>query len=352
MKLKQWLYKLTHWEEWHYHVKYIPIAPVWLWYIIKSRNAWFFTASNPSLSFGGMDGESKEEMYSQLPDGTYPTTIYINPELTIPELRKAIEASGLVYPIAVKPNVGMGGMMFRKINDKYELYQYHEKMDRRYVVQEMVMWPMEVAIFYYRHPASEKGVVSGFISKENPSVIGDGVSKLSQLVEQHPGVRFLMDSMYAKHKKNWDKVIPIGERFVLTDVSNRTQGGKMVSLAHEIDDKLLGLMDSISKHKNTFFYGRYDIKCNSVAELKEGKKFSILEFNGCGSGVQHVYGNNHSLFEACSIILKHWKALYKISVYNHKHGIPYWTYNDGMKFMNEAKAELKHLKELEAAYND
>lgn len=352
MKIKEWLYKLTHWEEWHYHVKYIPIVPVWLWYIIKSRNAWFFTTSNPSLSFGGMDGESKEEMYSQLPEGTYPTTIYIDPEFTIPEVKKAVEQSGLVYPIAVKPNVGMGGMMFRKINDQYELFHYHEKMDRRYVVQEMVMWPMEVAVFYYRHPSKKQGVVTGFLSKENPFVIGDGVSKLSELIQKHAGVRFLKDSMFAKHKKQWENVIPPGEKYILTEVSNRTQGGKIVSLEHEIDDKLLELMDGISNYKNTFFYGRYDIKCNSVEELKQGKKFSILEFNGCGSGVQHVYGNNYSLFRACKIILKHWKALYEISVYNHKNGIPYWSFKDGNEFINNAKAELKHLKELEAAYND
>lgn len=352
MKIRQWLYKLTHWEEWHYHVKYIPLLPVWLWYIIKSRNAWFFTTSNPSLTFGGMDGETKEEMYNQLPDGTYPATIYIDPEFTIPDVKKAVEQSGLTFPIAVKPNVGMGGLMFRKINHLFELYDYHARMDRRYVVQEMVMWPMEVAVFYYRNPASKRGVVSGFLSKENPFVTGDGVSKLSELVLKHEGVRFMVDSMHAKHKQQWDKVIPLGEKYNLTDVSNRTQGGKIVSLEHEIDDKLLELMDGISNYKNTFFYGRYDIKCNSIEEFKEGKKFSILEFNGCGSGVQHVYGNNYSLLQACRIILKHWKALYQISVYNHKNGIPYWTFQEGMDFLKKSKAEIAHLKHLEATYND
>ena len=72
-------YKLTHWETWHFHAKYIPILPAWLWYCIKSRSLWFFTPSNPTLTFGGMEGETKEEMYEQMPPGTFPRSIYISP---------------------------------------------------------------------------------------------------------------------------------------------------------------------------------------------------------------------------------------------------------------------------------
>ena len=62
---KAW-YRLTHWETWYYITKYIPLAPVWLWYCLRARSCWFFTPSNPTLTFGGFEGESKKEMYDQM----------------------------------------------------------------------------------------------------------------------------------------------------------------------------------------------------------------------------------------------------------------------------------------------
>lgn len=350
MKWKQWIYRLTHWEEWHYHVKYIPLLPVWLWYIIRARNFWFFTPANPTLTFGGMDGETKEEMYTQLPPNSHPISIFIDPALQEEKLLELFNASGLRYPVAVKPNVGMGGMMFRKIMHHEDLLAYHAFIDRRYVIQEMVEYPMEVAIFYYRLPDQQKGTISGFISKEKPTVIGDGVSTLQQLVQQHQGVRFMEKEMNTKHNFHWNKVIPNGEEYALLDVSNRTQGGKMISLAHEIDEQLLKVMDEVSLYRNCFFYGRYDIKCKSIESLKSGKDFSILEFNGCGSGVQHVYGNNYSLSEACRMILHHWKMMFTIAMRNHQRGVPYWGFWKGLKFLRHSKSELRHLKQLEAAF--
>ena len=41
--------------------------------------------------------------------------------------------------------------------------------------------------------------------------------------------------------------------------------------------------------------------------------YVILEFNGSGAEPNHVYNAGYSLFEAYEEILKHWKALYKIS---------------------------------------
>lgn len=352
MNWKQRLYRLTHWEEWHYHVKYIPLLPVWLWYILRARSVWFFTPANPTLTFGGMDGETKEEMYTQLPPGTYPHSVFIDPDMPEDTVKKLWTASGLKFPVAVKPDVGMGGMMFRKLNNMESLLRYHAYIDRRYVIQEMIHYPMEVAVFYYRMPNQDKGTVSGFISKEKPVVIGDGQSTLKQLVQQHKGVRFMEAEMYAKHRDKWTTIIPNGEAYTLLEVSNRTQGGKMISLAHEMDDRLVAVMDSISKYRNTFLYGRYDIKCNSIEAFKSGKEFSILEFNGCGSGVQHIYGNKYSLFQACRMIVHHWNMMFKIARYNHSKGIPYWSFMKGLKFLQHSKRELKHLKMLEAGFQE
>src|SRR5215212_7168495 len=127
MNLKKLFYKITHWEKWHYHVKYIPLYPAWLWYCLKARSMWFFTASNPSITFGGFEGESKREMYEQLPIPMYPKSIYISPSLSFAEVEKIFHENCFEYPVAVKPDIGMMGFMFRKIDNNAELNLYHTR---------------------------------------------------------------------------------------------------------------------------------------------------------------------------------------------------------------------------------
>ena len=108
--------------------KYIPIMPVWGWYCLRARSLWFFTSSNPTISFGGFEGETKREMYEQLPPGSYPKSIYITPAFSFEETERLMQESGFEYPFAVKPDAGMMGFMFRRINNAEELQAYHQKM--------------------------------------------------------------------------------------------------------------------------------------------------------------------------------------------------------------------------------
>src|SRR4029078_10550062 len=99
-------------------------------------------------------------------------------------------------------------------------------------------------------------------------------------------------------------------------------------------------------HRTKFYYGRYDIKCQSIEDLKKGRNFSILEFNGSGAEPNHVYNTGYSWFGALGVFLQHWKALYQISRYNRRQGIPAWSWSRGWRFLKEAK---KHFQLLEKA---
>src|SRR5690349_13027167 len=184
MKVKDFFARLYRWETWHYLGKYVPIMPVWLWYCIKSRSFWFFTASNPTLTFGGFEGEGKKEMYDQLPPGSYPKSIYISPSLAFDEVEKLVISNNYQYPFAVKPDIGTMGFMFRKIENTEQLKIYHSKMPSDYIIQEWVNYPLEVSVFYYRFPDQQKGTITGFIRKEFLQVTGDGTSTLWELVQK------------------------------------------------------------------------------------------------------------------------------------------------------------------------
>jgi hypothetical protein len=346
MKLKNIYYTITHWETWHHHVKYIPLTPVWIWYCIRSGTPWFFTSSNPGLTFGGFEGEGKKEMYEQLPPGSFPHTIYITPGISFEEVKKQMEDAGFKYPFIVKPNVGMMGFMFRKITEPQQLKLYHETMPIEYLIQELVNYPIEVSAFYYKIPGQSKGHISGFLKKEPPYLIGDGISTIESLINGHEGIRLKKEEVLMKHSTKLKDVLAPGETYFLSYASNRNQGGKLTGIDHEIDENLQQLITGFSQYPQPFYYGRYDIKCNSVEDLKAGKNFSILEFNGAGAGTQHIYANGYSFWKACAIILFHWKMLFLISRKKRGTGIKDWGVLEGWRHLKAAKKNLMMLKKM------
>jgi D-alanine-D-alanine ligase-like ATP-grasp enzyme len=344
MGIKKIIQRLTNWELWHFNVLYFPISPVWLWYCLRSRSFWFFSTSNPTITFGGLHGEGKKEMYDQLPPHLYPRTIYILHDLPFKEVKKKVSDAGFNYPFVVKPDVGMKGILFRKIESEEQLMKYHERIPVEYIIQDMITLPVEVSVFYYRYPNEEKGTVSGFIQKELLHVKGDGKSTLEELIRNHPRAKFRYDEMKHRHGHRFDRVIPQDEIFYLSYAGNHNRGAHFINLHNEIDENLQKVFDELSHYNKQFFYGRYDIKATSIEELKQGKNFSILEFNGAGAEPNHIYDCNMSIWKAYGTILKHWKALYRISRYNHKQGVPYWSFQKGRRFIKEAN---KHFRLLE-----
>lgn len=349
MNIRDFIYKLNHWETWHYLAKYIPLAPAWLWFCLKSRSLWFFSSSNPTLTFGGFEGESKMEMYEQLPAGSYPKSILISSALSFNEVEQKFYSSHFNYPFAVKPDVGMMGFLFRKIRSKEAFRKYHEQINVDYIIQDFVNYPIEVSVFYYRYPGNKKGVITGFLKKEFLEVTGDGVSSLWELIQQYPRVRFRLEEMRAKHETKLNEILAVNEIYCLSPALNLSRGGKLVSLNGEKNDKLLEVFDAISNHTKYFYYGRYDIKCASVDDLRNGKNFTILEFNGSGAEPHHIYGNGYTLMQAYRIVLHHWKTLYHISKINHQSGTRYWSFHRGWVFLKKAKQHFKLLKVADQA---
>jgi hypothetical protein len=347
---KNILYTLTHWEAWDWRIKYIPLIPSWIWYCIRSGSFWFFTPSNPSLSFGGLDGISKKDIYNQLPPALYPKSIFVSKKLHFESVEQLFALNKLSYPVAVKPEIGRMGFMFRKIETRDDLKLYHEKMPVNYILQEFIHYPVEVSVFYYRFPGEAKGTITGFIKKESLQVTGDGKSSLSELIARSPRAFLRMEELKLKHSTKLGEIIPEGEVFHLSHALNLSRGGRLVSLEHEKDEKLLRVFDELNNYSKHFYYGRYDIKCASIEDLKNGKNFSILEYNGSGAEPHHVYGNGNTLVTACKILAQHWNILFKISRCNYKKGIKYWKWSDGWKFFKEANHHVRLLKQLDAQF--
>ena len=341
------LQKIFNWELWNFYVLYAPVSVVWFWYCLRSWSVWFFSSSNPTITFGGFEGEGKKEMYDQLPPHLVPRTIYIMHDLTYQEVIQKVRDAGFNYPFIVKPDIGMKGMLFRKIESEEQLVRYHERIPVEYIVQDLVELPVEVSVFYYRYPDQQKGTVSGFIHKELLQVKGNGESTLKELIQQHPRAKFRMDEMEHRHGHRFNRVIPQDEIFYLSYAGNHNRGAHFTNLHKEIDEDLQKVFDKLSHYTDKFFYGRYDIKTTSIEDLKKGKNFLILEFNGCGAEPNHIYDCGMSIWKAYGVILTHWKALYRISRYNHKNGVPYWSFKRGWNYLKQSREHFRMLEKYD-----
>ncbi len=345
--MKRIIKKISNWEKWPFAVIYFPISFIWFWYCIRARSLWFFSSSNPTITFGGFEGESKKEMYDQLPPTSYPKTIYILNNLPFMEVIKRIEAAGFHYPFVVKPDVGMQGILFRKVDDEEQLKKYHDKIPVEYIIQELIELPIELSVFYYRFPTSEKGTITGLIQKELLEVTGDGKRMLKELIKDHPRAGLRMKEMSERHQHRMERILEAGQPFILSYAANHNRGARFINLIDQADEKLHKVFDDLSHYTEKFYYGRYDIKCQSIEDLKAGKNYSILEFNGCGAEPNHIYDAGISLRQAYAEILKHWKVLYAISKHNNLNGTPYWSFLKGVHFLKQARQHFKMLKQFD-----
>src|SRR6058998_3865923 len=98
MSWKSFWEVVSNWELWPFKLRYIGIVPVWFWYCLRSGSFWFFSSSNPNITFGGFEGEDKREMYDLLPEGSYPKTIYLHPNEPFEKLKQALAEHGFSYP--------------------------------------------------------------------------------------------------------------------------------------------------------------------------------------------------------------------------------------------------------------
>ncbi|MFT3980912.1 MAG: hypothetical protein QM687_10615 [Ferruginibacter sp.] len=339
--------RIGQWETWPFKLIYAPLVPFWIGYMLRSRAVWFFTPSNPKLTFGGLDGEPKKEMYDLIPPHLYPATFNVLPADDFASVKERMQERGIEYPMVAKPEVGCAGVLFRKIDTEEDLQDYHSKITVEYIVQSLVTYPMEVSVFYIRYPDQEKGTVTGFLHKIPMSVMGDGFHTLQQLVLLHPKAGKRVGELHSKHKKYWHTVLQDGEKYMLSHAANHNRGAHFIDLGEHIDEQLVSVFDQLSHRINDFFYGRYDILCNSIEDLKAGKNFAILEYNGCGAEPNHIYDTGYSLMEAYREILKHWKALYKVSRYNVRQGVKPWPFFKGLRFRNETNRHYKLIRELD-----
>lgn len=338
--------KLTHWEYYPVYIANIPTVFFWIYFGIRARALFYFSTVNPVIETGGVMGESKINILQRIPEEHIPRTVFISSNHTQEEeLLRMVQAKGIVFPLVCKPDVGERGFLVEKIDDEAALMAYHQKVNVDYIVQDFIAYPLEISVLYYRMPDSPQGKITSVCIKKTLSVIGDGQSTVEALMQDYPRARFQLERFRKNYADRLRLVPALGEELELEPIGNHSRGTTFLNGNEHIDATLEKIFDQIGVQMEGIHYGRFDMKCQSIERLKQGKDFKVLEFNGIASEPAHIYDPTYSTRQAYRDIFQHWKIIYRISQHQRQKGIQPMTWKEAytsvvtyFKYLRAAKA--------------
>ncbi len=319
-KLKlRWL-KLTHFEFWPYWIFYLPFIPYYIFKSIQYRSFCLFTNINPSIYLSGIVGESKEEILSMIEPIHLPRTeYYIIDEGNIEEVVHHINQH-FTLPIILKPDVGERGNLVEKISNENELQNYLNAARGKYIAQEFITSPYEFGIMYYHIPDTEEFKITSIVQKGFLHVVGDGKSSIKTLLEKQYRALLVWDYLQSHLKDVWNNIPKIGEKIYPQPIGNHCKGTMFIDSNDLITAELTHKVHSIAKNIPEFYYGRFDVKANTLEEFKKGEGIKIMELNGVTSEPGHIYDPNFRLLDAYRDLIKHFKIIIRISNKNKARG--------------------------------
>ncbi len=279
--------------------------------------------------------ESKKKIYDLIPDQYYPRTILVPLPADPVQVMQTVEKTGLKFPLIAKPDIGARGMGVRKIHTAEELADYCRESPLDFLVQEYADLPLEAGIFYCRLPNEKKGRITGIVTKEFLTVVGDGKHTIRELCKKEKRYILQLEALEKMHGNKLNMILPAGEKKELVPYGNHARGAKFIDDSFRISPALVQQVDQLLSQVKGYYFGRMDIRFRTWESLEKGLDFSIIELNGAGSEPTHIYDPQHSVFWAWREIIRHWAWCYRISHINHKNGIPYMSFREGVKMFRE-----------------
>lgn len=322
-KTSIFLTKLFNYEYWPVWIVFFPAIFSYFYYALKTRSLTYFTATNPGIELGGFYGESKSEILKMIPGKYLPQTLYLPPNSSGTSVLNAMRDSKLDFPVICKPDKGERGFMVEKVSGTDQLGEYLNQYNGQLIVQEFVTYETELGILYYRFPDGKRSGISSVAKKNFMGVTGDGFSTIEQLMMHSPRAQMQLQYFREKHTALLADVLPAGRYVLLEPIGNHCRGTEFLNGSHLINKQLVEVFDTIAAQMEGFYFGRFDVKISSEADMYNGEGIRIMEVNGVSSEPGHIYDRNMSIFKAWSAIIYNASIVGKIAIQNHKKGVDY-----------------------------
>lgn len=349
MRLKSFLFRLTHWEHWPTFMFYAPLIPFFIYKIIRAGNPIFFLVTNPSILYSGCGTESKYITLLKAPKQYQPESILIPENTNYEDIIIQLKSSNISFPLIVKPDKGFRGYLVKKIDHKKQLENYFSKINIPIIIQEFIDYDNEIGVFYHRNPGEPKGQITSITIKKYLTLNGNGIKTLSELILNDNRAFLYYDLLKKIHLEKMDEIVPKNNKITLSVIGNHSKGTQFINGSELINQELENLFNLLSHQIKGWYYGRVDLKYQTFENLCKGNNFKIIEINGIISEPTHIYdaSKGASYFDALNSIKDHWKILTKIALKNHKdNNLEYPKFYPFIQHMKQLHKQSKILKKL------
>lgn len=318
----RWI-RWRRWEFWPMWLFYPPIVAYILWLGIRFRGLTLFTAANPGMPGGGFVGESKSDILARVavvPD-VVPHFTLIRGGEDVATKRAAAEAHVAVHglPVVVKPDQGQRGAGVTIVRSVEALAEAVDATTVDTILQRYVPGD-EFGVFYYRFPSDSTGHIFAITEKRLQVVIGDGRRTLEQLVLDHPRAVAVASFYLRINTARLEWVPPAGERVQLSELGVHSRGAIFYDGAHARTPELIAAIDRIGRAVDGFYFGRFDVRAESLQAFKEGH-FAVIELNGVTSEATSIYDPANSVLAAYRVMFAQWRLAFEIGAANRARGV-------------------------------
>lgn len=319
---------------------YLPIAAQWMWLGLRHRSLTLPTAADPLIEAGGMWGESKSAClrlagpaarewiapFGSIRRGADATAVAAD----MARADSAMAEAGLSFPVVVKPDIGWRGFGVRLIADRNALGDYLAAFPagEAVVLQRPVPWDGEAGVHYVRLPGEAEGRIFSLTFRYYPHVVGNGSATLRDLILCDERASWKADAHLGTDPKHLgaavtmdlDRVPAVGEVVRLAFIGSNRVGGLYRDGADHITPMLTRRIDQIARDIPEFWFGRFDIRFESIEKLEQGAGFSIIEINGIGGESIDVWDPAMSFADVYRRLFRQQSLLFAIGAHNRARG--------------------------------
>jgi hypothetical protein len=313
---------VSFFEFWPGWLFYAPVVAFWIIKSIRYGSVTLPALANPKIDAGGICGESKNDILGLAGPAARAwiapfapmTTSGHNDGNDLALAEAAMARSSLTYPVVAKPDMSCNGVGVRIVRNAAELAAYLRAFPRaaRLQLQALVELPGEAGIFYIRHPHEATGRITSVTLKFPPTVIGDGEKTIRQLIAADARLAAVSRLLLPKLGEKADAVPAPGEERRLVFVGNHCRGSTFKDGMDIVTPALAERIDEIVKDVQDLYFSRIDLRYGSLDDLRAGKNFKIIEFNGSGSEATHIWDPAMTMMAAYKTQFFHYGESFRI----------------------------------------
>lgn len=310
---------------------YLPVLLHCFRLALRHRGLMLPSVANPHIVCGGFRGESKMSYLQQIPadlqQWVAPSHRFVaTPDLARPQglarLERQIAAQGLAFPLVAKPDIGSQGYGVRLVRDLADLGAYLAEFPagEAVILQHYVDWQGEAGVLYVRLPGEPQGRIFSLGFRSFPHVVGDGRSTLAELIETDPRT----SRMARRHRRaaaaQLARVPARGELVRLSLLGSVRIGALYYDGGAYVTPALTARFDEIARAMPEFYFGRFDVRFESVDALCRGEGFRVLEVNGASAEAIHIWDPEQTVRETYRVLFEQFRLLYEIGANNRDRG--------------------------------